>query len=263
MKTYQLNGLDVLSDGSSNFLHGVGVDEHLNVSGPNNLRADYLTDHLGSTNQLIDSSNVLSKARLDYKSYGKLEGDSSNPVASNPYTYTGREDDGTGLYYYRNRYYDPELEVFVSQDPLGDAQRYVSGNPLSFNDPMGLFKFPQDPSGLSNDWQLDTKHLNPNGQRFKSCWGDIIEYHTKHNSGKGHGQGPHWHWKTAATYEKLKDHYQPGDEIDLKNEFEGQPIMMMGSPLLPSASTAPGVSEPNIIIRFPTLRFLQPEFIMP
>ena len=114
MKTYFLNGLDVLSDGSSTFLHGgAGVDEHLAISGPNNLKVDYLTDHLGSSSQLIDSSTSLSKARLDYKSYGKLEGDVSNPL-SNPYTYTGREDGSTGLMYYSNRYYDPELEVFVN-----------------------------------------------------------------------------------------------------------------------------------------------------
>lgn len=74
----------------------------------------------------------------DYTSYGKLEGNGSNLPAANPFTYTGREDDGTGLLYYRARYYDPELEVFISQDPLGDKQRYVGGNPLSFNDPLGL-----------------------------------------------------------------------------------------------------------------------------
>ena len=51
-----------------------------------------------------------------------------NPQPANPYTYIGREDDGTGLLYYRARYYDPELEVFLSQDPLGDAQRYVGGS---------------------------------------------------------------------------------------------------------------------------------------
>jgi RHS repeat-associated protein len=62
------------------------------------------------------------------------------PTIQQPFTYTGREDDFTGLYYYRNRYYYPDLEVFTSQDPLGDAQRYVGGNPISFIDPLGLLK---------------------------------------------------------------------------------------------------------------------------
>jgi RHS repeat-associated protein len=71
------------------------------------------------------------------QTYGKQEA-GATPLAANPFTYTAREDDGTGLLYYRNRYYDPTLQAFISQDPLGDAQRYVGGNPLSFIDPLGL-----------------------------------------------------------------------------------------------------------------------------
>lgn len=135
-KNYFLNGLDALSDGSSKFLHGAGVDEALQIDTANGSMS-YLQDHLGSTSQLMDALNANSKARLDYKSYGKLEGDVSNPEPKNPYTYTGREDDGTGLMYYRARYYDPEMEVFISQDPLGASQRYVIGNPLLYSDPLG------------------------------------------------------------------------------------------------------------------------------
>ncbi len=36
-----------------------------------------------------------------------------------PYTFTGREyDKETGLYYYRARYYDPEIGRFISKDPF-------------------------------------------------------------------------------------------------------------------------------------------------
>jgi RHS repeat-associated protein len=91
----------------------------LEVNSPT-LNANYLTDHLGSTSQPLDSTTALSKARLDYKSYGKLEGDVSNSAPANLFTYTGREDDGTGLMYYRARYYDPKLEVLIAQDPLGN-----------------------------------------------------------------------------------------------------------------------------------------------
>ena len=41
-------------------------------------------------------------------------------------------------------YYDPELEVFISQDPLGDGQGYVKGNPLSFVDPSGNYALVDD-----------------------------------------------------------------------------------------------------------------------
>jgi RHS repeat-associated protein len=130
-------GQSMLSNGSAQFLDGAGLDEHLQLKA-GTLNADYLTDHLGSTAQLIDSANGQAKARLDYASYGALEADDRNPLTANPYTYTGREDDGTGLMYYRARYYDPELEVFISQDPLGDAQRYAEENPIKFIDPLGL-----------------------------------------------------------------------------------------------------------------------------
>ncbi|MCE3234203.1 MAG: RhsA [Vampirovibrio sp.] len=137
-QTFLYRGQSMLSNGNAQFLDGAGIDEHLQLK-VGTLNADYLTDHLGSTSHLVNSANGQGKARLDYSSYGALEADDRNPLTANPYTYTGREDDGTGLLYYRARYYDPELEVFISQDPLGDAQRYVGGNPMSFVDPLGLY----------------------------------------------------------------------------------------------------------------------------
>jgi len=37
-------------------------------------------------------------------------------MSSNPFQYTGRENDGTGLYYYRAQYYAPKLHRFLSED---------------------------------------------------------------------------------------------------------------------------------------------------
>jgi RHS repeat-associated protein len=54
--------------------------------------------------------------------------------------------DGTSLYYYRARYYHPQLQRFISEDPIGFAggdvnlYGYVANNPLSFTDPFGLDK---------------------------------------------------------------------------------------------------------------------------
>lgn len=39
-------------------------------------------------------------------------------MSSNPFQYTGRENDGTGVYYYRARYYSPTLQRFISEDLL-------------------------------------------------------------------------------------------------------------------------------------------------
>jgi RHS repeat-associated protein len=39
-------------------------------------------------------------------------------TSNNPSQYTGRENEGNGLYFHRARYYSPVLG-FVSEDPLG------------------------------------------------------------------------------------------------------------------------------------------------
>jgi RHS repeat-associated protein len=58
--------------------------------------------------------------------------------------YTGREiDRDTGLYYYRARFYDPEIGRFLAEDPIGfeggiNFYAYVGNNPVTRNDPLGL-----------------------------------------------------------------------------------------------------------------------------
>ncbi len=40
-------------------------------------------------------------------------------ASDNHFQYTGRENDGSGLYYYRARYYSPELQRLIGEDPIG------------------------------------------------------------------------------------------------------------------------------------------------
>ncbi|MCL4722796.1 MAG: RHS repeat-associated core domain-containing protein [Rhodocyclaceae bacterium] len=77
-----------------------------------------------------------------YSPYG--ESQSLGDGGGNPLQYTGRENDGTGLYYYRARYYDPRLKQFISDDPIGLAggvnyRSYVNGNPVVYTDPSGRY----------------------------------------------------------------------------------------------------------------------------
>ena len=71
---------------------------------------------------------------------------SSSNGLSTDFTYTGQKVDGTGLMYYRSRYYDPVIGQFISPDTIVpdatsalDYNRYmmVRGNPLKYNDPSG------------------------------------------------------------------------------------------------------------------------------
>jgi RHS repeat-associated protein len=76
-----------------------------------------------------------------YTAFGQVQAATGSSV--NRQKYTGREDDGTGLMYYRARYYDSSVGRFISEDPLGYAAginfyAYVNNNPVNANDPMGL-----------------------------------------------------------------------------------------------------------------------------
>ena len=100
----------------------------------------YLTDALGSVVAQTDEDQQPINW-YSYSPYGEVAtigNDEQNPVQ-----YTGRENDGAGLYYYRARYYDPVLKRFISEDPIGlgggiNHFAYVEGNPLSMIDPYGL-----------------------------------------------------------------------------------------------------------------------------
>jgi RHS repeat-associated protein len=101
--------------------------------------ANLLTDALGSTLALTNASGS-TLASFNYEPFGKTTITGSS---ASTYQYTGRENDGTGVYYYRARYYSPTLQRFVSEDPLAlqastSLYRYVSNSPVNAKDPRGL-----------------------------------------------------------------------------------------------------------------------------
>jgi RHS repeat-associated protein len=135
---------------SHRLLTGLSLDETIariaiNTAGNKDATASriYLTDALNSViAQLGDDNSANLQNSYAYSPYGQsstVGPDSTN----NPNQYTSRENDNTGLYFYRARYYDPVLKRFISSDPIGleggiNTYSYVGGNPLSFTDPSGL-----------------------------------------------------------------------------------------------------------------------------
>jgi len=104
-------------------LHGPGIDEPL-IRGAEY----YQQDGLGSVTNLSDcAGNTI--GGYHYEPFGEV----ATGPAGNPYQFTGRENDGTGLYYYRARYYAPEWGRFLSADPAGfDAghNRFAQARPV-------------------------------------------------------------------------------------------------------------------------------------
>src|SRR5206468_4209786 len=119
-----------------------------------------------------------------------------------PIQFTGRENDGNGLYYYRARYYAASYHRFISEDPAGfDSQSppnlytYVGNNPTNNVDPLGLngWTLPMNPGGLPETWQYDPGHRDPNGARYRHPNGDVLDFHEGRPGEPGWRGEDHWH----------------------------------------------------------------------
>ena len=102
---------------TADLLTSLGIDETLQRTDAAGARS-FLTDGLGSTLALTDSAGLV-QGEYIYEPFGKTT--ATGVASTNAFKYTGREDDGTGLYYYRARYYHPALQRFISEDPIGFA----------------------------------------------------------------------------------------------------------------------------------------------
>ena len=148
--TYQYDGLNIaetwfdgLTGQASTYLSGLGLDELFSFTfwnGVTNTNDSVLRDPLNSTVAVTDSSQAL-QDQYTYDPYGNTS--DSGGSSGNPFQFTGRENDGNGLYYMRGRYYAPAIGRFISRDPAGFAggfnlYAYADDSPTNVSDPMGL-----------------------------------------------------------------------------------------------------------------------------
>jgi RHS repeat-associated protein len=147
--TYDPAGRHILAEynGSGTLLrkyvHGPCVDEPIcmiEASGTYAGTHYYHYDALGSVVAMTNSSGNVVQL-YEYSVYGQVAASDANHP--NRFMFTGREfDKDTGLYYYRARYYNPEIGRFLQTDPIGygdgmNVYRYCMNNPLGFIDPSG------------------------------------------------------------------------------------------------------------------------------
>ncbi len=138
---YVYDGQDIIQEKqngvvTANYIRTLNIDEPLTRIKADGTVRHYLRDALGSVMALTDDSGVV-KTTYTYDPFGSVT--VSGEISDSPFQYTGRENDGTGLYYYRARYYSPELQRWINEDSL-ECERehgknlygYVGNNPMNF-----------------------------------------------------------------------------------------------------------------------------------
>ena len=221
--SYLYDGVNPVQEGSASLLTGLGIDEYLMRTDSSGSRS-LLTDALGSTLALADSTGAV-QTEYTYEPFGKTT--TTGQSNSNSFQYTGRENDGTGLYYYRARYYNPTLQRFISQDVFPGLKRkpqslhkylYVGNNPLIFRDPVGLWQVSGGVGGTlgiidvswtsSNPSQTEVSIVTPQlGGGFSLCVETSEDEESNLRSNRGKPNRP-----SEAPLEELPFTYAIGTE---------------------------------------------------
>jgi RHS repeat-associated protein len=124
---------------TANLLTG-GLDEYFQRTDSTGTKG-LLTDAMGSTLSLTNST-ASPESIYTYEPFGNTA--ATGTASSNSLAYTGREQDATGLYFYRARYYSPILQRFISEDPLRYNGHSVNFYEYGFNSPTNY----RDPTGF-------------------------------------------------------------------------------------------------------------------
>jgi len=114
----------------------------------------YHSDHLGSSAFLTDAAGDPTQ-HLQYMPFGEnfIEQRSVTSYYT-PYTFSAKErDTETGYSYFGARYYDADISVWLSVDPMADERSWLSPYNYCQWNPMVLI----DTDGNLDDWYLNEK----------------------------------------------------------------------------------------------------------
>ncbi len=168
-------------------------------------RYSIITDHLGTPLAMFDEAGAKTWF-ADTDIYGGLINVAGNR-SDCPFRFPGQyEDEETGLYYNRFRYYDAEMGGYISQDPIGldgdnPTQYAYVHDLLQAIDPLGLLEsvtFPasqviaettiQMQGGRGRDFKAANANVGLNGQRgrptqnaHRDIHGDVTWHHASYD----------------------------------------------------------------------------------
>jgi RHS repeat-associated protein len=153
------DGQQVIADVNStgglvrSYVWGPGIDNLLAMTihtGTTAVTYYAIKDYLGSVQALADTNGVIAES-YKFDAWGKLLGvfnGNGLPLAQsavgNRYLWQGREYTfNTGLYFLGARWYDPNVGIWLSNDPIGisgglNQYEFCGSNPINFADPFGL-----------------------------------------------------------------------------------------------------------------------------
>jgi RHS repeat-associated protein len=105
--------------------------------------ADYYADGNGNITSLIDSNQSV-VASYRYDPFGNIISKSGSLTDANVYRFSSKEVHvNSGMYCYGYRFYDPNLQRWISRDPIEEVgginlYGFVGESPLESVDPLGL-----------------------------------------------------------------------------------------------------------------------------
>ncbi|ENO3005980.1 type VI secretion system tip protein VgrG [Escherichia coli] len=132
----------------------------------------YHCDHRGLPLALISTEGA-TEWRGEYDEWGNLLNEENPHHLHQPYRLPGQQhDEESGLYYNRNRYYDPLQGRYITQDPIGleggwNLYNYPL-NPIIRMDPLGLYNLYQLLYDVWHDDSYGTSSIDITGS------GDLI-----------------------------------------------------------------------------------------
>ncbi len=167
-------------------MEGPNLNSIEDLQNSNNSEDDlyfYHTDHLGSSSWITDASGSANQ-HLQYLPYGEDYIYQRNNEWDVPYTFSGKEKDSeTGYSYFGARYYDSDISVWLSVDPLASrfpnisGYAYVNNSPVMYTDPRGLAP-DNPPAGANPDLYESNK---TSGQEYRGN-GNYTHHESADNS---------------------------------------------------------------------------------